>query len=96
MESQGESTHTHVHTHARTLAPYGSQPNDLTAEHQHGCHLTPLTEACLARVRFDCLPVLSEWSAFKHHRPSPSECCCVVVTNWDRPDRACRPQADLR
>lgn len=57
-----------------------------------GVTVTPLTEAGLARVRVDCLPVRSEWSAFKRHPPSPSEFCCVVGTNWGRPECACLPE----
>lgn len=35
-----------------------------------GVTVTPLTEVCLPPVRFACLPVPSEWSAFKRRRPS--------------------------
>lgn len=33
-----EKVEVRARTRLRTLAPYGAQPNDLTAERRHGCH----------------------------------------------------------
>lgn len=57
-----------------------------------GVTATPLTGACLARVHFDCLPTLSERSAFKHRRPSPFGALLRCCNKQEPACRACRPE----